>query len=352
MANKKKVEIIEKNETHDISDKVKTLILLIGWIGTAIALVIVLLVKKVPKLDNGSEVVASIDGYELTANDLYDNLRDASGYYVLTDLIDNFIAKKEITDTTKAYEYADSYIESFKIQYEKAGNDFDAYIKSTGKKLEDIRESIAMTYLVDMAARNYIKSEITDKEINAYYKDNIYEELTVRHILIKTNVSKDATNEEKSKAKAEALKKSNEILAKYKNGEKFEDLAKTYSEDTGTKDDGGLYANFNKTNTDAAFFKAAYALKDGEVTSSPVLSEYGYHIILKVGNNEKPKLENVKEEILKGILDNKIKKDSTLIDKSWVKLREKYNLQIFDTKLNETYKVMAENTKNKKATNN
>ena len=34
------------------------------------------------------------------------------------------------------------------------------------------------------------------------------------------------------------------------------------------------------------------------------------------------------------------------------KLREKYNLQIFDTKLNETYKVMAENTKNKKATNN
>ena len=46
MANKKKVEIIEKNETHDISDKVKTLILLIGWIGTAIALVIVLLVKK------------------------------------------------------------------------------------------------------------------------------------------------------------------------------------------------------------------------------------------------------------------------------------------------------------------
>ena len=188
MANKKKVEIIEKNETHDISDKVKTLILLIGWIGTAIALVIVLLVKKVPKLDNGSEVVASIDGYKLTANDLYDNLRDASGYYVLTDLIDNFIAKKEITDTTKAYEYADSYIESFKIQYEKAGNDFDAYIKSTGKKLEDIRESIAMTYLVDMAARNYIKSEITDKEINAYYKDNIYEELTVRHILIKTNV--------------------------------------------------------------------------------------------------------------------------------------------------------------------
>ena len=192
-------KIIEKNETHDISDKVKTLILLIGWIGTAIALVIVLLVKKVPKLDNGSEVVASIDGYKLTANDLYDNLRDASGYYVLTDLIDNFIAKKEITDTTKAYEYADSYIESFKIQYEKAGNDFDAYIKSTGKKLEDIRESIAMTYLVDMAARNYIKSEITDKEINAYYKDNIYEELTVRHILIKTNVSKDATNENSTK---------------------------------------------------------------------------------------------------------------------------------------------------------
>jgi len=343
---KEVIKKVEETKINDISDRTKTLVLSIGWIATAVVLVIVLLMNRIPKLENGNEVVASIDGLEISANDFYTELKGASGYYTLNDMIDKFIAKKEVKDTTKAYEYADSYIEYYRLQYEQNNMDFEEEIEKTGTTLEEIREGIAMDYLVQQAAEEYVKSTIKDEEIDTYYKDNIYEELTVRHILIKSNVSSTATADEKKKAEEEALKKANEILAKYKNGEEFAELAKTYSEDTGTKEDGGLYANFNQTNTDQAFFKAAYALKDGQVTDTPVKSQYGYHLILKVGENAKPKKEEVKDEILDGILKAKENEDSKIYDKAWVTLRENYNFQIFDTKLKSTYKTMAEDIKN------
>lgn len=343
---KEVIKKVEETKINDISDRTKTLVLSIGWIATAVVLVIVLLMNRIPKLENGNEVVASIDGLEISANDFYTELKGVSGYYTLNDMIDKFIAKKEVKDTTKAYEYADSYIEYYRLQYEQNNMDFEEEIEKTGTTLEEIREGIAMDYLVQQAAEEYVKSTIKDEEIDTYYKDNIYEELTVRHILIKSNVSSTATDDEKKKAEEEALKKANEILAKYKNGEDFAELAKTYSEDTGTKEDGGLYANFNQTNTDQAFFKAAYALKDGQVTDTPVKSQYGYHLILKVGENAKPKKEEVKDEILDGILKAKENEDSKIYDKAWVTLRENYNFQIFDTKLKSTYKTMAEDIKN------
>lgn len=343
---KEVIKKVEETKINDISDRTKTLILSIGWIATAVVLVVVLLMNRIPKLENGNEVVASIDGLEISANDFYTELKGASGYYTLNDMIDKFIAKKEVKDTTKAYEYADSYIEYYRLQYEQNNMDFEKEIEKTGTTLEEIREGIAMDYLVQQAAQEYIKSTIKDEEIDTYYKDNIYEELTVRHILIKSNASATATSDEKKKAEEEALKKANEILAKYKNGEEFAELAKTYSEDTGTKEDGGLYANFNQTNTDQAFFKAAYALKDGQVTDTPVKSQYGYHLILKVGENAKPKKEEVKDEILDGILKAKENEDAKIYDKAWVTLRENYNFQIFDTKLKSTYKTMAEDIKN------
>ena len=345
-AKKEVIKKVEETKINDISDRTKTLVLSIGWIATAVVLVVVLLMNRIPKLENGNEVVASIDGLEISANDFYTELKGASGYYTLNDMIDKFIAKKEVKDTTKAYEYADSYIEYYRLQYEQNNMDFEKEIEKTGTTLEEIREGIAMDYLVQQAAQEYIKSTIKDEEIDTYYKDNIYEELTVRHILIKSNASATATADEKKKAEEEALKKANEILAKYKNGEEFAELAKTYSEDTGTKEDGGLYANFNQTNTDQAFFKAAYALKDGQVTDTPVKSQYGYHLILKVGENAKPKKEEVKDEILDGILKAKEKEDAKIYDKAWVTLRENYNFQIFDTKLKSTYKTMAEDIKN------
>ena len=109
-----------------------------------------------------------------------------------------------------------------------------------------------------------ISPSITDDEIKAAYdketaKVTQTERVRARHILVATE------------------KEANDIEGKLQNGGKFEDLAKQYSLD-GSKDYGGDLGYFTAPEMVAEFSKAAFALKQGEV-SKPVKTEYGWHII-------------------------------------------------------------------------
>ncbi|MEI6267124.1 MAG: peptidylprolyl isomerase [bacterium] len=76
---------------------------------------------------------------------------------------------------------------------------------------------------------------------------------------------------------ADAKKKAEEVLAKIKAGGNFEELAKQYSQDTSASNGGNL-DYFTKGKMVPEFEKAAFALKNGEV-SGIVKTVYGYHII-------------------------------------------------------------------------
>ncbi|MDE2444594.1 MAG: peptidylprolyl isomerase [Alphaproteobacteria bacterium] len=109
-----------------------------------------------------------------------------------------------------------------------------------------------------------ISPSITEEEIKAAYdketaKVTQTERIRARHILVATE------------------KEANDIEAKLKAGAKFEDLAKQYSLD-GSKDYGGDLGYFTAPEMVAEFSKAAFALKQGEV-SAPVKTEYGWHVI-------------------------------------------------------------------------
>ena len=61
-------------------------------------------------------------------------------------------------------------------------------------------------------------------------------------------------------------------------------------------------------------------------------------LVEKVSNTEKPSLEDSKEKVLEAITEQKVSNDQTLITTTWVKIREKYNLKINDTKIEKSYK--------------
>ena len=293
---------------------------------------------KIATLENGEEVVAKLDGKTITAEDLYSELKKQGGAVTLTNMIDNFIVGKEIKTDDDAKSYADSQLSSYKQSYQSYGQDFGAALKSAGYSGEDeFKEELILEYKKNIVTENYVKDEvISDKDIQKYYDDNIYGDIEARHILISPNTDDDMSEEEKEKAEEKAKKEAEDIIKKLDKGEDFAKLAKEYSDDEGTAKDGGKLTVTYGAVVDE-FWDATNKLKDGKYTKEPVKSEYGYHVIYRISQKEKPKLEDVKDEVIDKLVEEKMNEDSTLQTKALVALRKKYNLDITDDGLKESY---------------
>ncbi len=151
---------------------------------------------------------------------------------------------------------------------------------------EDFRQSIRERRLADAMRNKIVENvKITPNEVKAYYdkipKDSLmfYEsELAIGQIVVYP------------KAGRELEKFAQDELADYKrqieSGQKsFETLARLYSEDPGSKQNGGRYEiNKNEKHWDPDFKNAAFRLKEGQV-SGIIKSKFGYHIIQMVSRN-------------------------------------------------------------------
>ncbi len=148
---------------------------------------------------------------------------------------------------------------------------------------EDFRQPIKESKLAELM-RNKIVSgvKITPTEVKSYYdkipKDSLafYEsEIEIGEIIAYPKASRDLEKY--------AIDELNDYKQQVESGSrKFETLASLYTDDPGSKDQGGLY-NLNRTekNFDPTFMSAAFRLKEGQV--SPVIkSKFGYHIIQMV----------------------------------------------------------------------
>ncbi len=120
-----------------------------------------------------------------------------------------------------------------------------------------------------------LKNDPMYQKIKEIGVDKFKDQVRARHILIKTVDETGAPFDEEKKA--EALKKIEGILERAKNGEDFATLAKEFTEDPGSKENGGEYT-FSYGKMVPEFEKAAFSLKEGEI-SDVVETTYGYHII-------------------------------------------------------------------------
>ena len=123
---------------------------------------------------------------------------------------------------------------------------------------------------------------ITPKEVEAYYskipKDSLkfYEsQLEIGQIVIYPKASRDVENY--------AIDQLKEYKKEVEDGsKKFETLASLFSDDPGSKDNGGLYEiNRNEKQWDPVFLAKAFSLKDGQI-SNVFKTKFGYHIIQMV----------------------------------------------------------------------
>ncbi|WP_040204448.1 peptidylprolyl isomerase [Neobacillus jeddahensis] len=222
---------------------------------------------------SGSDTVAESSVGDVTQEDLYNTMKDKYGNQALQQLVyEKVLSKKyKITD-----EELDAKVNELK---EQLGSNFESTLAQYGYASEaDLKKTMKLGMMQEKAALKDVK--VTDKELKDYY-DSYQPEIKARHILVA----------DEAKAK--------EVKAKLDGGAKFEDVAKEYSTDTASAQNGGDLGTINNTNKgqyDADFIKAAYALKANEI-SAPVKTQFGYHIIQVTEKKEKKSFDDMKKDL-------------------------------------------------------
>lgn len=287
------------------------------------------------KLKDGKEVIASATDKEITAEELFDTLKEKYGSEVLVSMIDEYIISKEIESDKEYEEKAKAQLSSMKSYYQNYNTDWNQVLSYMGYSSDEefLKGYIENQKKTDIV-KKYLKEDITDDEIDAYYEKDIYGKYTTKHILVTVN----SNEEDQDKAKKEAYNKAKEAIEKLNNGASWSDVVKEYSEDDQTKNDDGLLPAFTKGEYVDEFFNATIELEDNEYTKEPIESTYGYHIIKRISATEKPSKEDAKDDCLDGIATNKLNNDETLFNKTWINIRDKYEFKIADETVNNNYK--------------
>lgn len=302
---------------------------------------------KVAKLENGQDAVVKLKGKDISVDSLYNEMKDKYALSVLLDMIDTQILNDKYKDTEEQEKSIESQISTWTTQF---GSEQQLLQKTTSawgiSTIDALKEYLKLQYKRNTAIEDYSKSLVTDDEINTFYEEKIFGDISAKHILISPKTTNNMTDDEKKAAEEEALKKAKEIITKLNNGEDFETLAKENSDDEATASKGGKLSDFTYGTMDTEFEEAAKKLENGKYTTEPVKTTYGYHIIYKISQKDKPKLKVVKDDIIEDIAKEKLSNDSAFQVTALEELRKEYKIDIQDKTLKTQYENYLTNAKN------
>ncbi|MFJ2363544.1 SurA N-terminal domain-containing protein [Pseudomonas sp. NPDC087697] len=155
-------------------------------------------------------------------------------------------------------------------------------------------DQVVIDYLELKKASFFDQVAVKDEDLQALYQKetaNLAEQRRAAHILIEVN---DKVNEAQAKAKIE------EVQARLAKGERFEALAKEFSQDPGSAANGGDLGYAGPGVYDPVFEKALYALNKDQV-SAPVRTDFGFHLIKLLGVEapQVPSFASLKDKLTK-----------------------------------------------------
>jgi peptidyl-prolyl cis-trans isomerase C len=222
-------------------------------------------------------------------------------------------------------DFLENYVIPREVLYQEAKKNGLDKNKEILAKIEDAKRAILIDSLLEEALRG--RGEVTEEEIQRYYKENPTlftepQEIKIRHIVVNTEP---------------ALK---EVVTKLSQGESFEKLASTYNIGT-FKEDGGNLGYIRRGQLAPPFAQleeAAFSLKKRGGIIEVVSTPYGFHIIRLEdmrGSALRP-LNQVKERIrfflqpkkkqeayLEYVKEAKLKANILINEKLWVEEEKK-----------------------------
>ncbi|HOZ53770.1 MAG TPA: peptidylprolyl isomerase [Bacilli bacterium] len=326
-------------------------ITMIGLGIIILLLVIIAIISNIkPTIKNGEQIVAKVSGNTITADELYNSLSSKYGRDLLIDTIDNIILNKLYKTTSEMEASAEATIEQYKSTY---GDQFEAFLEYNGiyGGEDEFKIALIKNTKISTVVDEYIKDLITEPEMKAYYEESIYGDIKASHILIKFTTTDSSTDDEVKADQARALAKAKEIITELKGGADFATLAKKYSEDTSNASSGGDLGYFNTGTMEETFEQAALKLSVNSYTKTPVKTTYGYHIILKTGQKDKPTYAKSKETIIEKLVAQYKATDTKMTYKALINMRKTNKLKIYDPVLKKAYDTYMNELLNSTTTN-
>ena len=302
----------------------------VGGILITVLVVVIIWPDRIATLKDGTQPVAEIDGYTVTANDLYEDMKDVYSISSLLDKIDNKILEEKYPETDEMNDELKQQAESYYSAYEQYYKmDKETFLSNNGFGSEKaFLEYLRLQYRRNKYAEDYIKTLISDKEVEKYYEDKVYGDINTKHILVKV----DSSASDEDKKKAEDLSK--EIISKLNDGKSFDDVKEEYKDQITYEELG--YKSYN-ANLESAYMEAMQKLENNSYSKEPVKTSYGYHVIYRIDQKEKPALEDVKEEIIDSLVSEKKSEDKNISYVALDKMREESGLKFSDTVLEKKY---------------
>ena len=304
----------------------KVLILAIGLvIGLIIGLAVMFFIKP-------SKTIARIGLDSITENTIYSKLQKFYPNDVLSMIledVDNSILSKKYKEDNKMKEevkkQAENYIESYTMYY---GSTEEEFLKQCGfDSIDDFAKYLELEYRRNQYYIDYLAELIGQDKIKAYYDENNFGKVEVKHILVRT--SEELTSDE---AKALAT----EIIEKLNEGANFDEVAeeyKTKNENVVITEDLGEITFADPLET--SFVEAVKEMKDKTYSTEPVETSYGFHVIYRVGSKALS-LEDAKNDIIEALYED-IDVDIKSKEEKLIELRKEAGLKFTNKKFKNLY---------------
>lgn len=239
----------------------RSVIIIISFLILSIALAFV---AGCGNANSSQDVVASVNGEKITKNELYEEMLKQNGQQALDSLITQKVIELEAKKQNIVVNDQDTQKELDKY-YQSYGSEeaFNQALEMNGYSPDDVKKELALNIKVNKLLEPRIS--ITEEDLKNYYEENKSQfarekQVKASHILLETK------------------EKAHEVKKKLADRQDFSQLAKEYSTDTQTKENGGDLGFFGSGKMVKEFEEASFALSVGEI-SDPVKTEFGYHII-------------------------------------------------------------------------
>ena len=228
---------------------------------------------------HAADAVATVNGKPIKQSLMDYIVRDATARgQKVDDNVRNVIANKLISSELVIQEA------------QKQGLDKSADYQSK----EDLmrRELLVNTYIESYIKKNPVSDAETKAEYDKLKQQMGDKEYSARHILVQT--------EQEAK----------DIIAQLGKGGDFAKIAKEKSKDPGSKDKGGDLGWFSPAGMVKPFADAVVGLQKGKITTAPVQSQFGWHVIKLEDSRaaQPPAYDKVKDGLQKQLQQQKLEK--------------------------------------------